>query len=57
MRIVKWRSGAECGAALAIEKREKVEIDVGRFSVMATVQWGMGATFGCQQTHLCDDGL
>ena len=24
---------------------------------MATVQWGMGATFGCQQTHLCDDRL
>ena len=36
MRIVKWRSGAECGAGLAIDREVgEVEIDADRFSVMA----------------------
>src|SRR3989337_3185768 len=44
MRIVKWRSGAECGALLAIDREVgEGEIDADRFSVMATAQCGLGA--------------
>ena len=53
MRIVKWRSGAECGALLAIDREVgEGEIDADRFSVMATAQCGLGASSSRRQPRL-----
>jgi hypothetical protein len=35
--------------------RVKVEFGADRFSVMATAQWGFGASFSHRQTHPCKD--